>query len=91
MSVTIATRVFASEVLVGLIRYYGQNPGSQTEAAAALDLTTQLVSSNTRLLIDAGVVVEQEKGSGRRGGKYAVDKQRVRELADALLRYSLGE
>ena len=91
MSVAIATRVFASEVLVGLIRYYRENPGSQTEAAVALDLRTQLVSSNVRILRDAGVLIEDEKPSGRRGARYVVDETRVRDLAATLVAYSLCE
>jgi hypothetical protein len=91
MSVAIATRVFGSEVLVALMRHYRKTPGSQTEASEALDLPTQLVSTNTRILMDAGVVYADPPGRGRRAGRYKVDEKRARELADALIRYSLDD
>lgn len=91
MSVAIASRVFGSEVLVGLIRHYRQSPSTQTEAAAALDLSSPLVSTNTRVLEQAGVVYLDGPRRGVAAGKYRVDEARVRMLSEALLDYVLGE
>jgi len=91
MSVTIATKVFGSEVLVALIRHYRKTPGSQREACEALDLPNQLVSTSTRLLLDAGVVTADPPARGRRPGRYVVDEQRVAQLLEALADYSLRD
>lgn len=91
LSAAIATRVFGSEVLIGLIRHYRANGGSQIEAAAALDLPQNVVSRNTTILIKAGVVVANPPASGRRAGRYIVDELRVRELAAALVSYTLDD
>lgn len=89
MSVAIAARVFGSEILLALIRYYRTSPGTQRSAAEALDIPHQLVSKNTRILTDAAVVVVEGPARGRRGGQYSVDEQRLQELVDALQAYVL--
>lgn len=87
MSVAIATQVFGTEVLVALIKHYRTTPGSQAEAARALNLPNHVVSSNTRALVQAGVVVGNPPGRGRRPGRYIVDEQRLRDLLLALQDY----
>lgn len=91
MSVAIAVRVFGSETLVALIRHYWTSPGSQQDAATTLDIPNQLVSTNTRLLLDAGVVIADPPARGRRPGRYVVDQDRVHHLLEALRRYSVPE
>lgn len=91
MNVAIATKVFGSEVLVALIRHYRMTPSTQTQAAVTLDLTTQLVSTNTRVLLHAGVVYREGPGRGPLAGEYRVDDDRVKLLVDALSAYTLGE
>ncbi|MDN5898569.1 MAG: hypothetical protein L0H74_00700 [Brachybacterium sp.] len=86
MSVAVAARVFGSEILLALIRYYRASPGTtQQSAAEALSLSQQLVSSNTRILTDAELVVGAARG--RRGGRYHVDEARLQELLKALEAY----
>ncbi|WP_215817132.1 hypothetical protein [Pimelobacter sp. 30-1] len=87
MSVAIATRVFGSEVLVALIRHYRESPGPQIEAAQALNLPPQLISANTRILINFGVVIGDPPGRGRRAGRYVVDEERVQLLLAELAAY----
>lgn len=88
MTVAIAAKVFGSEVTVGLIRHYRLHAGSQTDAAHALDLPTQVISRATRTLVEAGVVVRGPgAGRGRQAGRYIVDDHRVRFLLDELRRY----
>lgn len=89
MSVAIASRVFGSEILLALIRYYRTSPGTQRAAAKELDLPHQLVSKNTRILTDAAVVVVDGPARGRHGGQYSVDEQRLQELVAALAAYVL--
>lgn len=91
MSVAIATRVYGSEVLVGLIRFYRKNPGSQVEAARALDLDPRLVSKNLQVLEQAAVVIREVVPEDARKALYRVDEQRARELLDALRSYSLED
>lgn len=91
MSVTIAARVFGSELLVSLIRYYRMHPGLQKEAAAALDIPAQAVSTNTRVLVDAGVVVGDPPPWGVRPGRWIVDEERVRNLAAVLVAFTMGD
>ena len=91
MSVAIATRVFRSEVLVGLMWYFANHPAAtKPEATAALDLPRQVVAANVRILIEAGVLTVDVEPRGTRPGRYTTDTQRVRELADALAAYSCG-
>ena len=91
MSVAIATRVFGSEVLVALIRHYRHHPGLQKDAAEALGLPPQVVSSNTRILVEAGVVIGDPEPRGARPGRWVVNEARARELAVALVSYSLDD
>lgn len=91
MSVTIATKVFGSEVLVALIQHYRKTPGSQQDASKALDVPNQLVSTGTRLLLDAGVVIADPPSRGPIPGRYLVDEQRVAELLEALGNYTLRD
>ncbi|GAB3930683.1 hypothetical protein GCM10011575_47360 [Microlunatus endophyticus] len=89
MSVQIATRVFGSELLVALIRHYRANPGLQKEAAAALGVPVQAVSTNTRILVEAGVVVGDPAPRGGRPGRWIVNEDRTLELARELITYTL--
>lgn len=91
MSVAIAARVFGSELLVALIRHYRAHPGLQKEAAAALDVPAQVISTNTRVLVDAGVVVGDPAPWGVRPGRWIVDEERVRNLVAVLFAYTMGE
>lgn len=91
MSVALATRVYGSEVLVALIRYYRKHPGLQKDAAEALGLPAQVVSSNTRILVAAGIVVGDPPPAGQRPGKWVIDEARALELADALVTYALKD
>lgn len=90
MSVQIATRVFGSELLVALIRHYRAHPGLQKEAAAALGVPAQAISTNTRVLVDAGVVVGDPAPWGGRAGRWIVDEGRTFELARELINYTVG-
>lgn len=90
VNVAVATRVFGSEPLVALIRHYWRAPGAQRDAAETLGLPQQLVSRNTRLLVDAGVLTEETSETDRRTCTYRVDPDRVRTLLAALSDYSLG-
>jgi predicted transcriptional regulator len=90
MSVSVAMRVYGSEILVALIRHYRQHAGGQHGAASALGLPQQLVSTNTRVLIDTGVLIAQSVGTDRRRRNYSVDEARLAELLDALQAYSSG-
>lgn len=89
MSVQIATRVFGSELLVALIRHYRTKPGLQKEAAAALGVPVQAVSTNTRILVEAGVVIGDPAPRGGRPGRWIVDEARILELARELISYTL--
>lgn len=90
MTVVVATRVFGSEHLVALIRHYGEHPGIQKDAAAALGLPQQLVSKSTRLLVDEGVLVETPITDDGRARAFSVDVARVEQLLGALRAYSLN-
>ena len=87
MSVAIATKVLGSEVLVALIRHYRDHPGPQSAAVDALDLPNQLVSAQTRILMQAGVVVADPPSRGRRAGRYVVDEERLAFLIRELREY----
>ncbi|MBU2698846.1 MULTISPECIES: hypothetical protein [Pimelobacter] len=91
MSVEVALRVLGSQALAALIRHYRLNPGSQVDAVRALGLTAPIVSANTRILIDAGVVVGRPESRGRRAGIYAVDEERLNFLVDELKKFVAGE
>lgn len=90
MTVGVAIRVYGSELLVALIRHYREHPGLQKEAAAALGVPTQVISTNTRILIDAGVVVGDPPPWGSRPGRWIVNEPRALELAATLINYTLG-
>lgn len=88
MSVAIATKVFGSEPIAALIRYYDAGLGrTMNDAAAALDVPRQMVNRHTRLLLDAGVVVVDEEGGGPHATTYTVDGERVDMLVRALRNY----
>lgn len=89
VSVQIATRVFGSELLVALIRHYRANPGLQKQAAAALGVPVQAVSTNTRILVEAGVVVGDPAPRGGRPGRWIVNEVRTLELVRELLNFTL--
>lgn len=76
---------------VALLQHYRTTSGSQAQAAEALKLPQNVVSRNTSVLIEAGVVVGNPPGRGRMPGRYVVDEARLRELAAELMAYSLGE
>ncbi|MDF9716461.1 helix-turn-helix domain-containing protein [Nocardioides sp. ChNu-99] len=84
VNVEIATRVFGSVVRAHLIRHYLQHPGPQAHAAQALGVTRRAASVNTKLLHDAGVLVEEPSPADARLLIYRVDEQRVAELHAAL-------
>lgn len=91
MSVVIATKVFATEARVAIVRHCRVHPAaSQAEIAVALDLPRSLVSDSVRLLLDAGVLSRTEDGAGRRPSRFTTDPQRVEDLLAALRRYSRG-
>ena len=90
MSVAIATKVFGSEVLVGLIQFFRTHPqATQSDAMRHLELAHQTVSHNTRILLQAGVLEVLTPKQGRTGGTYAVDEERVDMLVRELRKYLL--
>lgn len=86
MTVHLATEVFGSDLRVHLIRHYRAHPGPQKAAAEALGVSTNAVSANTKVLIDAGVVVV-EPGSDRRFQICRVDVERLNELLADVTRF----
>ncbi|MGH3352279.1 MAG: ArsR/SmtB family transcription factor [Nocardioides sp.] len=91
MSVEIAARVFGSSLRLALLRHYRGTASSQADAAVALDLTQSVVSKNTAVLVDAGVVVADPPGRWKgTPGKYIVDEERLRHLMAVTMIYSLN-
>lgn len=88
MSVAIATRVFGSEPIAALIRYYASpNVRTMNEAATSLEVPRQMVNRHTKLLLDAGVLVVDQEGSGPQPATYRVDLERVDMLLNELRAY----
>lgn len=88
MSVSIATRVFGSEPIAALIRYYAFNSSrTMNEAANSLEVPRQMVNRHTKLLLDAGVLVVDQEGSGPQPATYRVDPERVDMLLNELRTY----
>lgn len=90
MSVAIAGKVLGSEVRLALIRYFRTSPGSQADAVEALDLPQTVVSRNTAVLVQAGVVIADPPGGGGKQGRYVVDEERLAFLVSEVARYSLS-
>lgn len=91
MSVSAATRVFGSDLRVRLIRHYLEHPGSQADAARALDVSSANITRNTSLLMEEGVVVVDIAGDHRSSRVYQVDQRRLLELKRALDAYLTDE
>lgn len=91
MSVETATRAFGSAIRVHLIRYYLAAPASQSQAAEALGVTMRAASVNTKVLHEAGVLVEEPSPADRRFVIYRVDTARLAELERALHRFLRGQ
>ncbi|WP_043641732.1 hypothetical protein [Nocardioides alkalitolerans] len=91
VNVEIATRVFGSALRAHLIRHYLKTPGPQSHAAEALGVTRRAASINTKLLHDAGVLIEERSETDGRLVIYRVDQGRVAELEAALHDFVAGE
>ena len=77
-----ATAAFNTPLRLRLIRHYIESPGQQRHAADALGVSRAVISLNTRVLVDLGVVRND-------AGIYSVDLERVAELHAALGQYLL--
>lgn len=86
MSVLQASQAFGSEVRLRLVRHFLEHPGSQAEAMRALGISSATATSNTKLLLDLGVLTETP-AADRRARIYTVNLKRYDELVDALRRY----
>lgn len=87
MNVLAASQAFGTELRLRLIRHYLDHPGSQAEAARALGVGTGTVATNTRALIELGVVVEAPTAD-RRTRVHSVDLKRYDALVEALREYA---
>lgn len=90
MNVEAAATAFGLPVRLHLIRFYLQHPAS-TQAAAmeSLGIGRRPVQVNTRILVDAGVLIEQPS-SDKRQRSYQVDRDRVEDLLAAARDFTLG-
>lgn len=85
-----ASLMMASPLRMRLVRYFHNEPGSQSDAAEALAVPNSSLTRNIRALIDAGVLI-QDTTSGTRPYVYRVDQQRVGELLLAAGGFLLGD
>ena len=85
-----ASEMMSSLVRLRLIRYYRSTPGSQADAAAALDVPPTSLTTNLRALVDIGVLIQEPPTRGR-AYTYRVDEARVAALLNSADRYLLRE
>lgn len=90
MNVQLATELLSSELRVHLIRHYRMHPGPQRDAAEALGVSANAVSWNTKVLIDAGIVVV-EPGEDRRHQICRIDEARLAVLLGDLHAFVAGD
>lgn len=89
MNVHLATELLSSELRVHLIRHYRLRPGPQRDAAEALGVSANAVSANTKVLIDAGIVVV-ESGEDRRYQICRIDEGRLAVVLSDLHAFVAG-
>lgn len=88
MNVEAAARVFQSTLRMHLVRHYLAHPGPQKDAVERLKVSQRAVSTNTRELVAAGVLVE-EPAEDRRLQIYRVNVERVEDLLAAARAFTL--
>jgi hypothetical protein len=89
VNVEASARVFQSTLRMHLIRHYLTHPSPQKDAVERLGVSQRAVSTNTRELVAAGVLIEQPS-EDRRLHIYRVDVERVEELLAAARAFTLG-
>lgn len=90
VNVHAATVALGSDLRLHLLRHFRNHPGSQKVAAEALGLNRNVVSLNTRALIEVGVVVEDPAEDGR-SRTYRINEERLRAIVAETLRFALDE
>lgn len=83
-----ASEMMSSLVRLRLIRYYRSTPGSQADAAAALDVPNTSLTTNLRALLDIGVLIQEPPTRGR-AYTYRVDETRITALLESVQHYLL--
>lgn len=89
VTVETAASVFGSPLRLHLLRHYASHPGPQSEACEALGVPRRTVAAGTRVLVDAGALVE-EPSEDKRQRVYRVDVERVEELLSATRGFTIG-
>lgn len=76
-----------SELRLRLLRHYLEHPGSQADAARALDVPTNTITTNTKRLVALGLVIGAPVDDDKRTSVYSVDLDRFDDLLRVLHDY----